>query len=132
MIANKLKEKKIKSITMQGSDKDKYAKWKGFQKSRDIDVFIGQVSAGSVGIELFKLEEENAEFQHMIFYEYTWTLDDIEQAKGRIDRIGQRSKVRYLTLYVQGTIDETMLEVIQDRKKIADLIIERGIEGVIK
>jgi len=132
MIANKLKEKKIKSITMQGSDKDKYAKWKGFQKSRDIDVFIGQVSAGSVGIELFKLEEENAEFQHMIFYEYTWTLDDIEQAKGRIDRIGQKSKCRYLTLYVEKTIDETMLEVIRDRKKIVDLIIERGVEEVVK
>ena len=131
MIADKLKEKKIKSITMQGSDKDKYAKWKGFQKSKDINVFIGQISAGGLGIELYKLDL-NAEFQHMIFYEYTWTLDDTEQAKGRIDRIGQKSKCRYLTLYVEKTIDETMLEVIKERKKIADLIIERGVEEIIK
>jgi len=130
MIANRLKASGIKVITMQGSDKDKYERWKGFQKSKDINVFIGQINAGGIGIELIKLEG-NAEFQHMIFYETTWTLDDVEQAKGRIDRIGQRSKVRYLTLYVQGTIDETMLEVIKDRKKIADLIIERGVENIL-
>jgi SNF2 family DNA or RNA helicase len=129
MISKKLKKDGISHVTLSGEDKDKYAKWKGFQKDKSISVFIGQVESGGIGIELFKHDSEEDKSQHMIFYENTFSLDTREQAKGRTHRIGQKSTCMYMDLIVKDTIDEQILKSLTEKKNVADLIVERGIES---
>ena len=128
LISKRLDKKKIKHITMSGKDgKDKYDKWKGFQKSKSKNIFIGQVESGGIGIELFK-HDNKSRAQHMCFYENTWSMDTRVQAIDRIHRIGQKSEVcMYWDLIVEKSIDEKILDTFNRNKKIADEILEGGV-----
>ena len=70
MIEQALLNKGIKCFTMHGKDsaKKKYIKWSTFQDSKNINVFVGQIESGGVGIELFKTNTA-AKYQNMFFYE---------------------------------------------------------------
>jgi len=131
MIKERLENERIKCITMSGQDKNKYIKWKTFQKSKEIKVFIGQIESGGLGIELFKENSTNKN-QYMIFYENTWSLDVRQQATGRIHRIGQKSHCVYIDLIMKNTIDEKILKTLEGNKKVADMILKYGANGFLK
>jgi len=133
MISQSLNRLKIKHLTMSGEDKDKekYAKWKGFQTS-DIPIFVGQVESGGLGIELFKLNGVAEKTQHSIFYENTFSLDVREQAKARVHRIGQKSTCLYLDLVVKDSIDEMILNSLVQKKSVADKILEVGVKKFLE
>lgn len=129
MISDELRKKHIKHTVMTGDDsqQEKYKKWKGFQKSKTINVFVGQITSGGIGIELFKTDTDK-EYQHMIFYENTFVLDDRDQAIGRADaRLGQQTKLNVVDLIVENTIDEKIMKSIMGDKKIADEIMNFGV-----
>jgi SNF2 family DNA or RNA helicase len=131
MIEEELIKRKIKCITMSGEDKDKYSKWKGFQKSKTTKIFIAQIESGGIGTELFKLDSTENQIQHTVFYENPWGLDVREQAIDRTHRIGQKSICRYVDIIIQDTIDEKILMSIEEHKTLADKIMEDKIENVI-
>jgi SNF2 family DNA or RNA helicase len=130
MISERLNHLGIKHTIMSGADneKEKYAKWKGFQKSKSINVFVGQVESGGVGIELFKLDSERSKTQYSIFFENTYVLDTREQAMARIHRIGQKSTCFYMDLVVRNSIDEVILNSLKKKKNVADAILEKGVK----
>jgi len=132
IITNALGTSKIKYITMSGRDKDKYSKWKSFQKSKKCNIFVGQVASGSVGIELFKEDSLDTKSQHMIFYENVFQLDIRTQATGRIHRIGQQSTCRYVDLIINDTIDEKIYLTLKENQEVADLIMREGARGFLK
>jgi len=130
MINNMLKKKKIKFISMSGDDSslEKTGKWKKFQKSKTINVFVGQIVSGGIGINLFKTCIDPSKSQHMVFYENTHTLQDRLQALGRIDRVGVvTDMIYYKDLIIKDTIDEQILNSINKNKDLADLIIKGGV-----
>jgi len=131
MISKLLQNKNIKHITMVGDDKDKTAKWRTFQTSK-IPIFIGQVVAGGIGIELFK-ENTSDEYQHTIFMENYYSIDVRDQATGRsYGRIGQNAKSRVVDIIIKNTIDEKILDTLKKDRNIADLIMEKGIVDFLK
>lgn len=135
MISKRLGQYGIAHTTMSGEDTNKearYKKWKNFQESKLIDVFVGQITSGGIGIELFKFDSIPDKSQHMVFYENTWTMDDRDQAIGRIHRIGQKSVCRYIDIIVMNTIDEKILTCVSENKRIADAIVEGGLEKFLK
>jgi len=129
MIAERLTRLGIKHVTMSGQDKgkEKYDKWKGFQQSNNINVFIGQVESGGFGIELFKLDSQEDKTQYTIFYENTFSLDVRSQGKSRVHRIGQKSTCMYIDLIVEDSIDEFILKTLEQKKNVADMILEGGV-----
>jgi len=133
-ISKELEKKNILSYYMSGDDnpKEKEKKWRGFQQSDIVNVFIGQIKAGGIGIELFKLDSTESKSQTTIFYENEWALEVREQAEGRIDRIGQRSLCRYVDLIVEDTIDERILTSIRDGQEIANRILKQGVRGFLR
>lgn len=135
MIADELSKRNISYTTMYGKDtgKKKYNKWRSFQKSKTINVFIGQIESGGVGIQLFKTsKQKDVKYQHMIFYENVWSLDTREQATGRIERTGQTAICRFMDLIVKDSIDERITKAIKQKKEVADLILEKGVGGFLK
>lgn len=130
LIEEELRITNIPCDVMYGKTKNKDSVWKGFQQN-DVPVFIAQVQSGGIGIELFKEDSNPDKMQHMIIYEYTWYMDDKTQADGRIHRIGQLSKCRYVDIIVSNTIDERLKENYIHNKSIADSIIKYGIKEAI-
>ena len=68
----------------------------------------------------------------MIFYENVWSLDVRQQAEGRIHRIGQYSTCVYIDIFMEGTIDERILKVIEQNKAIADFVLDYGVKTFLK
>jgi SNF2 family DNA or RNA helicase len=126
IICKKLEEKSIKYISMKGGDKDTYSKWKGFQQSKTINVFVCQIQSGGLGIELMKLDS-TAKYQHVVYYEHV-DLDYREQSKSRIDRIGQQSICVYLDIVLKGTYDEKILKNFEEGLKISEAIMKKGVK----
>uniref|UniRef100_A0A6M3K1M9 Putative helicase n=2 Tax=viral metagenome TaxID=1070528 RepID=A0A6M3K1M9_9ZZZZ len=130
-ISDILNNKNINHIIMTGKDKDKTSKWRTFQIS-GCPIFIGQVVAGGIGIELFK-ENTMDEYQHTIFMENEFSLDVRDQATGRsYGRIGQRAKSRIVDITIKNTIDEKILNTLNKNRDISDLIMEKGAINFIK
>lgn len=59
-----------------------------------------------------------------IYYSYDHDFDKHHQTQDRIYRIGQTMPVSYVYLRAKNTIDEVILDVLRNKKNIADLLIQ--------
>ena len=60
----------------------------------------------------------------MIFISVPWTDADYSQAQDRIHRIGTENKVTIYHLITKNTIDERVLEIVQDKGAISDYVVD--------
>ena len=61
-------------------------------------------------------EGRNFQFAHVMFnYDLPWNPMKVEQRIGRLDRIGQKRDVVIYNFACQGTVEERILEVLEDR-----------------
>lgn len=88
-----------------------------FQNDPDSKVFIATWQKCGTGITL------NAA-SYMIFIDTPWTNAVFEQACDRIHRIGTSKPVFIYNLIIRDTIDERVLELVNDKKALADYIID--------
>ena len=64
-------------------------------------------------------EGRNFQFCHMLVnYDLPWNPMRVEQRIGRVDRIGQNNVVSIFNLWVKGTIEERVLDVLEKRIKV--------------
>ena len=98
----------------------------------EINLFHGQMNAAAKdrAVESFRNstgrqilisteaggEGRNLQFCHMLVnYDLPWNPMKVEQRIGRIDRIGQENVVNIFNLWVKGTIEERVLDVLENR-----------------
>lgn len=80
-------------------------------------IFIGQILAGGMGINLFKADTE-------IFFEKAFlSPSSIIQAEDRLHRIGQQNKVTIISLIAKNTIDERWEKMMAKKRDIAEQIL---------
>ena len=60
----------------------------------------------------------------MIFLDTPWTDSVYTQAQDRIYRIGTNKSVTIYNLIAKDTIDERVLEIVNDKKAIADYVVD--------
>ena len=87
-----------------------------FQGSPGPSLFVAQIQAGSLGIGLYKSSEA-------FFYSTSYAYDDWRQAKDRLHRQGQKSKVIYRHLLAKNTVDEDILESLKEKKSFEDIVM---------
>jgi SNF2 family DNA or RNA helicase len=82
-------------------------------------IFIAQIKTGGVGLDLWMADTA-------IFYSLDWSLGVREQAEGRNFRKGSEvhQAVTYFDIVCQGSIEERILAVLQEKKELADLIMQ--------
>ena len=69
-------------------------------------------------------EGRNLQFCHaMVNFDLPWNPMRIEQRLGRIHRIGQRHEVVLTNLVARGTIEERLLEVLQAKINMFELVV---------
>jgi SWI/SNF-related matrix-associated actin-dependent regulator 1 of chromatin subfamily A len=99
-------------------------KQNGLEKQRSVDAFqndpktniiIVNYKAGGVGITLTASSE-------VLMLELPWTYADCDQMEARCHRMGQRNSVRATYLLGEGTLDEWMYQLIQEKKLVANTV----------
>lgn len=87
-----------------------------FQTQPNVKVFIAQIQAGSLGIELTAADV-------VIYYSVNYNAADFWQSQDRVHRQGQTKKVTYYRLIVPHTIDHITFKVLDMKGKVANAVL---------
>lgn len=87
-----------------------------FQNNKNIRIFIGQLTAAGTGITLTAANT-------IVFVEFSWKPDDINQAIDRCHRIGQTYNVTSIFLAVKNSLDEQMLNSLTVKNNVIKQIL---------
>lgn len=96
---------KIKSVTLDGRQKDKSV-WKQFQNDESIRIIVCQYQSANAGIDLYAADTT-------IFYEPTLSSNILEQCRDRTHRIGQKRPCSYIHFLTVGTIEKAIYRALR-------------------
>ena len=88
-----------------------------FQTDPSVDIFLGTWQKCGTGITLTAAS-------YMIFIDHPWTAAQCEQSEDRIHRIGTNKSVFIYRLIAKDTIDERVLELVNDKKALSSYVID--------
>ncbi len=95
-------------------DRDEHEEWKARTGTGDV---IGvQIQSGGIGIDLTRS-------RYALFYSLGFPLDEYEQARARVHRIGQTRNVTYTHLVAEQTVDETVYWGFEHKTDIVQAVI---------
>lgn len=80
-------------------------------------VLAAQLRSGNAGISM-------VESCKVIYYSHTFSLTTFEQSLSRTDRPGQNNAVTYYHLVAPNTIDDALLQALQNKKVTAEILLE--------
>ncbi|WP_332691743.1 DEAD/DEAH box helicase [Halalkalibacter lacteus] len=89
----------------------------------DVDIFLISLKAGNTGLNLTGADT-------VILYDLWWNPAVEEQAAGRAHRIGQKNVVQVIRLITQGTIEEKIYELQQNKKELIETVVEPGDQAI--
>lgn len=113
---------KAKHVIIDGqvTGRDREAAKEQFNNDDDTRLAIINIRAGGVGLNLQK------SCWNAAFAEMWWNPSSLNQAEGRIDRIGQKNRC-FSTYFVGGgTIEERLCRIIQNRQEIIRAVLDGG------
>jgi SNF2 family DNA or RNA helicase len=116
-ICKLLEKEKIGYSCIYGEVKDREAQVAAFQNDPDIQVFVGQIATAGLGITLTAASTE-------VFYSTDYSMSNHEQTRARIHRVGQHENCTYIYLTAKGTVDEKVLEALQNKADLARTLVD--------
>jgi len=90
-----------------------------FQNDAREKIFLLSIKAGGTGLNLTAAS-------HVIHYDLWWNPAVETQATDRAYRIGQNKNVMVYRLITQGTFEEKINAMLQEKKELADLAVSTG------
>lgn len=96
-----------------------------FHNDPECTVFIGNMVAAGVGINLTNSSD-------VIFMNFPFTPAELYQAMDRLHRIGQKSSVNVHYTFCEDSVDEYIYEIIVDKEKDINALIDNGKEVMIR
>lgn len=93
-----------------------------FNKSDENKVFLISLKAGGTGLNLTSANI-------VIHFDPWWNPAIEEQATDRAHRIGQKNVVQVFKLIAEGTIEESILKLQEEKKELIDNVMSGGYEG---
>ena len=110
-------------ILITGDTKEDVSTWiDKFQNDNEHKVIVATYQKLGTGVTLTRA-------RYMIFIDCPWTNSDYQQATDRIYRIGTTKPVFIYNLICTNTIDERVIELINDKKALSEYIIDDKIEN---
>lgn len=86
-----------------------------FQNTPEVRFFVGNVQAGGKGLTLHAAST-------VIYYSNDFSLENRLQSEDRAHRIGQINNVTYIDMIAENTLDNKIVDVLRNKKSVADLI----------
>lgn len=100
-----------------GETKDRVTEQDKFMNDDNCKVIIGTIGAMGTGLTLTAANT-------VIFLDEPWNKANKYQAEDRAHRIGTKSNVNIITLICKDTIDEKIHELVEQKGKMADLLVD--------
>ena len=91
-----------------------------FQNDPHAKIFLGTWQKCGTGLTLTAAS-------YMIFIDTPWTDAEFTQCCDRIHRIGTKDSVFIYNLVASGTVDERVLELVNDKAALADYVVDEKI-----
>ncbi|KAL3494468.1 SNF2 family N-terminal domain-containing protein [Aspergillus germanicus] len=101
------------------SQADRQAQIKAFNTDKDYKIFLLSTRAGGQGINLVAADT-------VILYDSDWNPQQDLQAQDRAHRIGQTRPVIVYRLATKGTVEQTLLEKADSKRRLERLVIQKG------
>ena len=83
-----------------------------FQNEPEMQVFVAQIATAGLGITLHAASTA-------VFFSKDFSFSNVEQARARIHRIGQRHPCTYIDLVAEDTVDEKIQKALSDKKDLS-------------
>jgi SNF2 family DNA or RNA helicase len=90
-----------------------------FQNGTGSGAMVLSLKAGGTGLNLTAAS-------HVVLYDRWWNPAVEDQARDRVWRIGQTKTVICHRLICPGTVDERVEEVVQGKRRIADMVLPKS------
>ncbi|KAL8807185.1 MAG: hypothetical protein Q9182_000867 [Xanthomendoza sp. 2 TL-2023] len=97
---------------------DRSEQIEAFNKNKDFRLFLLSTRAGGLGINLTSADT-------VILYDSDWNPQQDLQAQDRAHRIGQTRPVIVYRLATKGTVEQTLLERADGKRKLEKVIIQK-------
>ncbi|PGH06322.1 hypothetical protein AJ79_06565 [Helicocarpus griseus UAMH5409] len=101
------------------SQADRQAQIQAFNTDPDYRIFLLSTRAGGQGINLTAADT-------VILFDSDWNPQQDLQAQDRAHRIGQTKPVIVYRLATRGTVEQTLLEKADSKRKLEKLVIQKG------
>ncbi len=112
------KYKKYNPAVVFGGTQDVEAEKEKFNNDPTCRLFIAHPKSAGIGINL-------TVSSHIIFFEYTYDLDDFDQAVARVDRPGQKRAVTVIMYAIRGSMEEKrIIPALVNKKKFSMNILQ--------
>jgi SWI/SNF-related matrix-associated actin-dependent regulator 1 of chromatin subfamily A len=110
-----------KVVTIMGgvSLDERNAAVESFQNDAATKLIIISHSAGGYGITLTAAST-------VAFVELPWGPADMQQCEDRVHRIGQTASVNVIVLAAEGTIEESIADMIMSKAQIVNNVVDGG------
>jgi SNF2 family DNA or RNA helicase len=96
-----------------------------FWEDDSIDVFLGNIIAAGVGINLTNATD-------VIFTNFPYTPAELWQAIDRLHRIGQKNNINVYFTFAEDSIDEYIYSIICNKDQDIVALVDRGRESISK
>ncbi|HLR15525.1 MAG TPA: DEAD/DEAH box helicase [Bacillota bacterium] len=120
IIKEKLAEKGVTFFYLHGQTpaEERVRMSEQFNKGEG-DVFLISLRAGGTGLNLTGADT-------VILYDLWWNPAVEDQATGRAHRFGQKKVVQVIRLIAEGTIEERIFELQQQKRALMDQVVQPG------
>jgi hypothetical protein len=113
----------IPTVTLSGQTRDRDRAIARFQDG-EVPVFLISLKAGGVGLNLTRADT-------VIHYDPWWNPAAEAQATARAHRIGQTRPVMVYKLIARGTVEEGILAMQDDKRRLGDAaLLDGGVTGL--
>ena len=123
IVAVRLQQLNLPSAYLDGQTPDREAQVTSFQTNPDIAAFLISLKAGGVGLNLTAAD-------YIFLLDPWWNPATEAQAIDRAYRIGQTSHVFACKVIAKDTIEEKVLQMQQNKRKLADSILDHENKGL--
>jgi SNF2 family DNA or RNA helicase len=114
-IAREFDKEGILSIQGSTSMDDRLEAIRAFQEDEGRRLIVLQTQCGSQGITLHAAHLS-------VFYSQDYNLGNKMQAQDRLHRIGQKNPVTYIDLICSGSIEQDIIESLDEKKLMAGYV----------
>lgn len=104
-------------VSLTGASRDRGELVRRFNHDDGCRVFLGSLKAGGTGIDL-------TAGSVVIHYDRWWNAAREDQATDRVYRMGQNKAVSVLKLVTEGTLEEKIAAMIEDKRALANEVID--------
>ncbi len=88
-----------------------------FEKDPNVRAIVMSIGTGGIGLNM-------THANHCVFADFDYSPSKMQQAEGRILRIGQEHDVVFHYLYADKTIDEDVVKALTEKSKIQNGIVD--------